>query len=155
MDQSALIDTPPAPLPPAHRPLLARGALMAFCLYVAAIYVLALDQNLHWGLFPSASDKQIAAQIQELGNASLTKEKHDLLAQDLVNWNTFAVPPLLTAIEKGPPAIRDPAVKILQTIALKHYNTNISSYGADPVKLKQWWKDLQASWAKTEAEKKP
>ncbi len=134
---------------------MAKLVLVIFCLYVLAIYVLALDQNLHWGLFPLASTRQIRVQIQQLGDASLGKDKQEALRQDLVNWNTFAIPPLLEAVEKDPPAIRDPALKVLQTIAYKYYNTDLAKYGSDPAQLRQWWRDLQASWAKPATESKP
>jgi len=124
------------------------------CLYVAALFVLALDQNLHWGLFPSEAEKEIAGKIQQLGDPSLTQAKRDAISQDIVNWNTFAVPALLKAVENGPASVKDPALKCLQTISFKFYNQDISKDGADPVKLKQWWADVQAGWAKAENEKK-
>ena len=51
------VPSPPAPPPPSReeppprRPW-AGVALAALCLYVAAIYLLALDQQFHWGIFP-------------------------------------------------------------------------------------------------------
>jgi hypothetical protein len=138
-----------APAPPS---LLKRRfallVLVVFWLYVAAMFVLALDQNLHWGLFPSAADREITAKIQQLGDPSLTKEQRDAITTDIVNWNSFSVPPLLKAVETGPAAIRDPALKILQTISLKFYNQDITKDGSDAAKLNQWWAGVQAGWAK-------
>ncbi len=138
-----------APPTPTRRRL-GNVALALFFLYVAAIYVLALDQSLHWHLFPSQAERELTAKIQQLGDASLSKAQRDDVVQDIVNWNTFSVPPLLKAIESGPPAVREPAVKCLQTIAFKYYNVDIAKYGSDPVQLKAWWSGLQADWAKAE-----
>lgn len=148
LDTAAPADHPPPP----WRRHLANAVLALFFLYVAAIYVLALDQNLHWNLFPSSAEREITAKIQQLGDPSLTKEQHDAVVQDIVEWNTFSVPPLLKAVASGAPAVREPALKCLQTIAFKYYNTDISKYGSDPVQLKQWWAGLQADWSKAEKE---
>lgn len=150
----ATVDPLTAAPPSPRKRLFTQLAVVVFCIYVTALFVLALDQNLHWGLFPSAAEKEIAGKIQQLGDTSLTQEKRDAINHDIVNWNTFAVPALLKAIESGPPATRDPALKCLQTISLKFYNVDLSKFGSDPVKLKQWWADLQAVWAKAESEKK-
>lgn len=152
MDTSAAPETPSVTLP--RQQFIARLVLIAFCLYVVAIYILALDQNLHWGLFPNTGERLITAEIRQLGNPALTKEVRETSTQDIINWNILAVPPLLKAIESGPDACREPALKILQTIALKYYNIDIGKYGSDPVKLKKWWADLQAEWAKAETEAK-
>jgi len=148
------IETSANPLPAAPPPCcrhLAKVGFVVFCLYVAAMYVLALDQNFHWGLFPNQAEKEISAKISQLGDTSLPAEKHDAVMKDIVNWNTFAVPALLKAIEQGSPAIREPALKCLQTLSLKFYNVDLTKFGSDPAKLNQWWRDLQAEWAKAEA----
>ena len=124
-----------APSSPRRRQL-ATAVFVVFCLYVAALFVLAMDQNFHWGLFPNQAEKEITAKIQQLGDSSLTPEKRDAVNQDIINWNSFSVSPLISAIEKGPPAVQGPALKCLQTLALKYYNVDITKYGSDPVKLK-------------------
>jgi hypothetical protein len=116
--------------------------------------VLALDQQFHWGLFPTKVDRQLTAQVQQLGDASLTPEKHQALVDDIVAWNSFSVPVLIKAIESGPPAVRDPAALCLQQISLKFYNVDLAPMGTDPVKLHAWWDKLRADWAKAEAEQK-
>jgi len=144
---------PSSPPSSRHRQL-ATAVFVVFCLYVAAIYVLALDQSFHCGLFPSLAEREIAVKVQQLGDPSLTKDKREAVVQDIVNWNSFSVPVLLKAIEQGPSPVHDPALKCLQTLALKYYNEDLTKMGDDPVKLKQWWVDLQAGWAKAESEKK-
>ncbi len=153
MDSSTTFPTPPAATTPLRRKLAMVGFVI-FCLYVAALYVLALDQQFHWGLFPSKVDQQLTAQVQQLGDGSLTAEKHQALVDDIVSWNTFAVPVLIKAIEKGPSNVRDPAAQCLQQISTKFYGADITSLGTDPAKLHAWWDKLQADWAKAESEQK-
>jgi hypothetical protein len=153
MDSSATFPTPPGEAPPLRRNL-AKIGLAVFCLYVAALYVLALDQQFHWGLFPTKVDRQLTAQVQQLGDASLTAEKRQALEDDIVSWNTFAVPVLIKAIERDPPNVRDPAARCLQQISQKFYNMDLTPMGTDPAKLHAWWDTLQADWAKAESEQK-
>jgi len=134
--------------------MLARAGLVVFCLYVASLYLLALDQQFHWGLFPTQVEKQLTAQVQQLGDPSLTADKRQALVDEIVGWNSFAVPVLIKAIETGPANVRDPAAQCLQQISLKFYGADIASLGTDPAKLHAWWDQLQAKWAKAEAEQK-
>lgn len=127
---------------------------MVFCLYVASLYVLALDQQFHWGLFPTKVDRQLTAEVQQLGDTSLPADKHQAIVDDLISWNTFSVPVLIKAIESGPANVRDPAAQVLQQISTKFYGADITSLGTDPAKLQAWWDKLQADWAKAESEQK-
>ncbi len=149
MTLEASADPAAVPPPPTSRKRwLATVVLVVFWAYVAAMFVLALDQNFHWHLFPTAADKEITAKIQQLGDPALSEKDRAAVTQDIVDWNTFSVPPLLKAIESGPPALRDPALKVLQTISLKYYNQDISKDGSDPAKLNAWWVSVQAGWDK-------
>jgi hypothetical protein len=153
MDSSATLPTPPAANSPRCRKCATIG-LVVFCLYVAALYVLALDQQFHWGLFPTKVDKQLTAEVQQLGDSSLTADKRQALVDDIVSWNSFSVPVLIKAIESGVPNVRDPAAQCLQQISLKFYNVDVAAMGTDPVKLHAWWDKMQADWAKAESEQK-
>jgi len=149
MDSSAnqSATSPASPLP---RPY-ATVALVVFGLYVAALYVLALDQQFHWGLFPSKVDRQLQAQVAELGDSKLSPEKRQVVMADIVSWNAFSIPVLLQAVEHTTGTERDGAAQCLQEISKKFYNEDISSDGSDPTKLEDWWIKLQAKWSKTEA----
>ena len=140
--------SPPSP----RRALLAKLGLLLFGLYVVALYVLALDQEFRWGLFPTKLDRQLNTEIQQLGDPKLAPDQRQAVIDDLVNWNSFAVPPLIAAIEKNQPGVRDPALQCLQAIAVKFYpdQGDITSLGADPVKLKAWWAKLQEQFAKAD-----
>jgi len=153
MESSATLPTPPTAVTPLRRKLTQAG-LVIFCLYVASLYVLALDQQFRWGLFPTKVEKQLTTEVQQLGDTSLTPEKRQALVDDIVSWNTFSVPVLIKAIESGAPNVRDPAAQCLQQISLKFYNVDVAAMGTDPVKLHAWWDKMQADWAKAEAEQK-
>lgn len=153
MDATAPIPDAPAAKSPTCRKC-AQVGLVIFGIYVASLYVLALDQQFHWGLFPTKVEKQLTAEIQQLGDSTLAADKRQALVDDIVSWNSFSVPVLIKAIESGPPAVRDPAAQCLQQISLKFYGADVAALGTDPVKLHAWWDKMQADWAKTESEQK-
>jgi hypothetical protein len=153
MGTTATFPSPPGVQTPWHRTL-AKVGLALFCIYVASLYVLALDQQFHWGLFPTKVDRQLTAEVKQLGDSSLTAEKRQSVEDDIISWNTFSVPVLIKAIESGPPNVRDPAAQCLQQISQKFYGVDITSLGTDPAKLQAWWDKLQADWAKAESEQK-
>lgn len=132
----------------------AQVGLVVFCIYVASLYLLALDQQFHWGLFPTKVDRQLTAEVQQLGDPSLTADKRQAVVDDIVSWNSFSVPVLIKAIESGPPNVRDPAAQCLQQLSLKFYNVDLAPMGTDSVKLHAWWDKMQADWAKPESEQK-
>jgi hypothetical protein len=144
----------PVPTPPPWRRYVAPVALAAFFLYVAMLFVLALDQHYHWGLFPTKADRELSDLVTQLDDPRLTSDKQLALMDQIVTWNTFAVPTLINAIAHAPATERDRAAECLQEISLKFYGKDIADLGVDPVKLNQWWIDQQAEWAKTQAEKK-
>ncbi len=144
----------PGPTPPPWRRYLAPAALAAFFLYVAMLYVLALDQHYHWGLFPTKADRELSALVTQLDDPALTSDKQIALMDQIVSWNTFAVPILINAATHDSAPERDYAVECLQEISLKFYGKDIANLGVDPVKLNQWWADQQAEWARAQAEKK-
>src|ERR1700679_2735025 len=84
--------TPAAPAPPPWRRYLAPLVLAAFVLYVVLLYVLALDQHYQWGLFPTQADRELNGLVSQLGNSSLTPDKRLALMDQIVSWNSFAVP---------------------------------------------------------------
>jgi hypothetical protein len=148
--------SPPAPTAPAPRPwcrLLLRSALVVFCLYLALLYLLALDQHYHWGLVPNQADREISALITQLGDASLTPGQHLAIMDQIVDWNSFAVPILINATANAPQPERDGAVQCLQEISLKYYGKDIASLGLDADKLNQWWISQQAESAKPPADR--
>jgi len=153
MDASATLSATPTPPSPCCRKC-AQIGLGVFCIYVVSLYVLALDQQFHWGLFPTKVEKQLTAEVQQLGDTSLVADKHQALVDDIVSWNSFSVPVLIKAIESGSPAARDPAAQCLQQISLKFYGADVAALGTDPVKLHAWWDKMQADWAKAEAAQK-
>jgi hypothetical protein len=153
MAATATIPTPPS-VQSSRQRILTKVGLVVFCLYVASLYVLALDQEFHWGLFPTKVDRQLTAEVQQLGDTSLAADKRQAVEDDIISWNTFSVPVLIKAIKNGPPNVRDPAVQCLQQISQKFYGVDITPLGTDPAKLQAWWDQLQAQWAKAESEEK-
>jgi hypothetical protein len=137
---SAFAESVPAPRP--RR--LANYALALFGLYVAALFVLVLDQQFDFGLFPPALEATLNAQIRQLGDPQLSAADRQALVANIVNWNEFSVPLLLKAIEKNEPGVGEPAYECLQQIAQQFYNTDLAMYGADPVALRQWWEKTSA-----------
>jgi hypothetical protein len=149
--------TPPAPVspaPPPWRRYLAPAVLAAFALYVVMLYVLALDQHYQWGLFPTKADRELTALVTQLGDSTLPPEKRLALMDQIVSWNSFAVPILIDATAHAPTEERDGAVQCLQEISLKFYGKDIADLGVDPAKLNRWWADQQAEWANAQSDKK-
>ena len=148
--------TPSAP----WRRYLTRAGLAVFCLYVAMLFVLALDQHFQWGLFPTKAEREITALVRQLGDSSLPPEKRQAIMSQIVDWNAFAVPVLLktvdhrSGVQQGPNLLCDSAMQCLQEIALKYYNKDIAGFGNDSVSVNRWWAEMQAQWAKAQAEKK-
>ncbi|HTB63778.1 MAG TPA: hypothetical protein VK737_09330 [Opitutales bacterium] len=143
-----------APARPLRRLLLWVG-LAAFGVYLLLLFVLALDQHFQWGLFPTKADREITALINQLDDQSLAPDQRLAVMDKIVEWNSFAVPVLITTIAKAPMVERDAAVQCLQEISLKYYGKDIAPLGVDAIKLNQWWALQQAEWAKQESEKKP
>ena len=143
-------ETQPEPATTPRQRLIANIVLVVFSLYVAALFVLALDQQFDWGLFPPKLTKQLTAQVEQLGDTKLSVQQRQTIADDIINWNEFSVPVLIKAIEKNQPGVREPALQCLQAIATKFYNADIRPLGSDPVKLRQWYAELQAKWREAE-----
>ncbi len=160
MENAATPATPATSAAPAAnkfsslRPCLSRVGLVAFCVFVAALFLLAADQYWNLGFFPTKADREISALVHQLGDESLPSDQRLGIMNQVVDWNAFAVPVLLQAIQSSPARERDAAAQCLQEISLKYYNKDIASYGTDYIRLNKWWADLQVQWAKTSAEKK-
>ncbi len=136
------------------RRMLVGVALAAFGVYLVFLFVLALDQHFEWGLFPTKADREITALINQLDDPALAPDKRLAIMNQIVDWNTFAVPVLITTIAKAPMTERDAAAQCLQQISLKYYGKDIAPLGVDATKLNQWWNLQQAEWAKAENQKK-
>jgi hypothetical protein len=148
MDTPATPAASPAaiPAPRMNGQKFAKIGAVVFVIYLAMLYSLVGDQFFHWGLYPTKLERDLTAQVAQLGDTSLSAEQRLELQDKIVSWHSFAVPVLIAAIEKNSPGVRDPASQCLVEIAHKFYNTDISAYATDPDKLKTWWAGLQAQW---------
>jgi len=159
------METPSAPAAPAlpviavkvpqfNRQFWGWAALGALLAYLGFLFILALDQQWHWHLFPTQSDREITALVEQLGDTTLTPEQKLAVMDKIVNWNSFAVPILIKATTQTPAPESDGAVQCLQQISLKYYGNDIAQLGTDSEKLNQWWTAQQAEWARQQAAKK-
>ena len=117
--------------------------LVVFIAFVAVLLLLTLDHFLGFGIVRPKLDRQLLREISQLADPNLPAEQRDALEQDIVSYHEFSVPLLIESIEKNKPGVREPAAKCLQEIARAYFGSDIASLGADPAKLKEWWRTIR------------
>ena len=116
-------------------------AFVVLIVYTIGLTVLAVDQLFGLGLWPPKLDRILMKDINDLGDSSISAEKRDAIAKEIVSYHEFSVPLLIKAIEKNKPGVREPATRCLQEIAKTFFNSDITPLNSDVPKLRQWWQE--------------
>ena len=135
---------PPKPFTPPK--WLVRVVVVVFSIYVGMLYLLVLNQEFGWGLFPSKLDVRLEKEIKTLADPSTDDKTRADLTEEVINWGSFAVPHLIDAIEKNQPGVRAPASKCLIEIGKRFYDKDLTDSINDPTALRHWWQHMQEKW---------
>jgi len=129
--------------------------VVGLVVYALVLAVLAADQLFNLGLFPPELDKMLRRDIRTLAaivsDPNLTDEekkaKAQPIAEEIVNYHEFSVPHLIKALESKDTRLHDPAAQCLVQIGARFFKlpeAQGKSFGTDPAKWKEWWKQTQA-----------
>ena len=128
-------------------PRQAKLLLLGLGAYVLVLAVLAADQVFGLGLLPPQLDTHISRNIKSLGDTSLPPEKRRQVMRQIIDYHEFSIPHLINALEKGAPALRQPATFCLVRIGAEFFNLSeerARTLGSDATRWRTWWRATEA-----------